>query len=50
MTHSAKGITAKDLALASKIEEVVSWQPGIEGKGLGGTPQEDMRFAYIKYD
>lgn len=50
MTHSAKGITAKDLALASKIEEVVSWQPGIEGKGLEGTPQEDMRFAYIKYD
>lgn len=50
VTHSAKGITAKDLALASKIEEVVAWQPGTEGKALEGTPQEDMRFAYIKYD
>lgn len=50
VTHSAKGITAKDLALAAKIEEVVTWQPGTEGKGLEGTPQEDMRFAYIKYD
>lgn len=50
MTHSAKGITAKDLALAMKIEEVVAWQPGSEGQGLDGTPREDMRFAYIKYD
>ena len=50
MTHSAKGITGKDLALASKIEEVVAWQPGTEGKGLEGTPCEDMRFACIKYD
>lgn len=50
MTHSAKGITAKDLALAQKIEEVVQWQPGSEGKGLEGTPQGDQRFAYIKYD
>jgi len=49
-THSAKGITGKDLALAAKIEEVVCWQPGNEGKGLEGTPQDDMRFAYIKYD
>lgn len=50
MTHSAKGITAKDLALASKIEDVVQWQPGSEGQGLEGTPQDDQRFAYIKYD
>ena len=50
VTHSAKGITAKDLELARKIEEVVSWQPGKEGKGLEGTPQGDLRFAYIKYD
>ena len=49
MTHSAKGITAKDLALASKIEQVVQWQPGGEGHGLEGTPQDDQRFAYIKY-
>ncbi|MGD9783791.1 MAG: 4a-hydroxytetrahydrobiopterin dehydratase [Hyphomicrobiaceae bacterium] len=50
VTHSAKGITDKDLALAAKIEDVVQWQPGKEGKGLEGTPGEDPRFAYIKYD
>ncbi|MEZ5900594.1 MAG: 4a-hydroxytetrahydrobiopterin dehydratase [Hyphomicrobiaceae bacterium] len=50
MTHSAKGITVKDLELACKIEDVVGWQPGKEGKGLEGTPEGDMRFAYIKYD
>lgn len=50
MTHTAKGITYKDLALAAKIEEVVGWQPGTEGKGLEGTPRDDQRFAYIKYD
>lgn len=50
MTHTAKGITPKDLALASKIEQVVCWQPGSEGGGLEGTPSTDQRFAYIKYD
>ena len=50
MTHTAKGITKKDLALARKIEDVVMWQPGLEGLGLEGTPQGDMRFAYVKYD
>jgi len=50
-THSAKGITDKDLYLAKKIEEVVGWQPGEEsGNSLEGTPQSDQRFAYIKYD
>jgi len=49
MTHTAKGITEKDFALAKKIEEVVHWQPGLEGGALEGTPT-DMRFAYIKYD
>jgi 4a-hydroxytetrahydrobiopterin dehydratase len=49
-THSAKGITDKDFALARKIEEVVQWQPGLEGGGLEGTPRDDQRFAYIKYD
>ena len=28
VTHSAKGITGKDLELAKKIEDVVHWQPG----------------------
>jgi 4a-hydroxytetrahydrobiopterin dehydratase len=50
MTHSAKGITDKDLSLAAKIEEVVQWQPGLEGGALEGTPSDDPRFRYIKYD
>ena len=50
MNHAAKGVTDKDFELAKKIEEVVSWQPGLLGGALEGTPQEDLRFAYIKYD
>ncbi len=50
MTHSAKGISDKDFALAKKIEEVVGWQPGKEGGPLEGTPSDDQRFRYIKYD
>jgi 4a-hydroxytetrahydrobiopterin dehydratase len=50
MTHSAKGITDKDFALATKIEEVIQWQPGREGGALEGTPADDQRFRYIKYD
>lgn len=50
MTHSAKGVTAKDFELAQKIENVVMWQPGsVEGSALEGTP-DDPRFKYIKYD
>ncbi|HEU5276162.1 MAG TPA: 4a-hydroxytetrahydrobiopterin dehydratase [Xanthobacteraceae bacterium] len=48
-THTAKGITDKDFALAKKIEEVVLWQPGKEGGPLEGTPA-DAGSAYIKYD
>jgi 4a-hydroxytetrahydrobiopterin dehydratase len=48
-THSANGITDKDFALASKIEEVVLWQPAKEGGALEGTPT-DPKFAYIKYE
>lgn len=46
-THSAKGITEKDFALAAKIEEVITWRPA---PPLEGTPEKDPRFAYIKYD
>jgi 4a-hydroxytetrahydrobiopterin dehydratase len=49
-THTAKGITDKDWALAKKIEDVIQWQPGKEGGALEGTPNEDVRFKYIKYD
>jgi 4a-hydroxytetrahydrobiopterin dehydratase len=50
VTHSAKGITDKDLELAKKIEEVIQWQPGMQGGALEGTPNEDARFKYLKYD
>jgi len=49
-THSARGITDKDFELAQKIEEVIQWQPGKQGGALEGTPNEDVRFKYIKYD
>ncbi len=49
-THDAKGITDKDFELAKKIEEVIGWQPGKEGSALEGTPNEDARFKYLKYD
>jgi len=48
--HQAKGITDKDFQLAKKIEDVVQWQPAKEGGALEGTPEKDLRFAYIKYD
>src|SRR5512141_1780060 len=50
MNHAAKGVTDKDFELAKKIEEVVHWQPALEGGPLEGTPPDDMRFAYIKHD
>lgn len=49
-THDAKGITDKDFELAKKIEEVVTWQPALEAGALTGTPNDDARFKYIKYD
>lgn len=50
VTHSAKGVTEKDFALARKIEEVVMWRPGLEeNTSLEGTP-DDPRFKYLKYD
>lgn len=49
-THSAKGITDKDFALAKKIEETVQWKPSEDSNGiLEGTP-DDPRFKYLKYD
>lgn len=49
-THDAKGITDKDFELASKIEQVIAWQPALDEGALTGTPNEDARFKYIKYD
>ncbi|WP_353092297.1 4a-hydroxytetrahydrobiopterin dehydratase [Methylibium sp.] len=51
VNHAAKGVTEKDFALARKIEEVVQWQPAKEeGAVLEGTPNDDARFKYLKYD
>lgn len=47
--HAAKGVTNKDFALASKIEQVVQWNPAQSEPDLDGVP-DDQRFAYIKYD
>ena len=49
-THSSKGVTERDFVLAKKIEDVVQWQPGREACVLEGTPGDDPRFRYIKYD
>ncbi|MCW5623778.1 MAG: 4a-hydroxytetrahydrobiopterin dehydratase [Burkholderiales bacterium] len=49
-SHDAKGITEKDFELARKIEDVVHWQPAKAGGALTGTPADDPRFRYIKYD
>lgn len=50
VTHSAKGITEKDLHLAKKIEQVVLWDAAAESDGVfTGTP-DDPRFKYIKHD
>ena len=43
-THSVRGITDLDFALAAKIDEVVGWQPG---PPFSGTPS-DPRHAYIQ--
>lgn len=49
-THAPRGITTRDFALARRIEEVVQWQPAREGGVLEGTPNDDERFRYIRYD
>jgi 4a-hydroxytetrahydrobiopterin dehydratase len=41
-THSAGGITGKDIALARKIEDVVLWRPEAGG-ALEGTPNKWVR-------
>jgi 4a-hydroxytetrahydrobiopterin dehydratase len=48
-THSPKGISDKDFAMAAKIEAVIGWQPAPEDGPFDGTPG-DPKFAYIKYD
>ena len=51
VNHAAKGVTDRDFALALKIDEVLLWQPGKEpDPALAGTPRDDPRFKYIKYE
>ena len=42
MTHSAGGITAKDMSLARRIEDAVLWRPAA-GEALTGTPNKFVR-------
>jgi 4a-hydroxytetrahydrobiopterin dehydratase len=44
MTHSAGGLTDKDLELARKIEDVTLWRPA-PGSALEGTPN---KFVFSK--
>lgn len=49
VTHSAKGVTERDFALAKKIEEVILWDAAQTSNGIfEGTPTDDQRFTYIK--
>ena len=42
-THSAGGITQKDLDLARRIEEVVLWRPAAEAEYPGGAARKFVR-------
>lgn len=42
VTHSAGGVTDKDLALARRIEDVALWRPE-PGGALAGTPNKWVR-------
>jgi 4a-hydroxytetrahydrobiopterin dehydratase len=48
-THESKGVTARDIELARKIEAVLGWRPGAEGGVLEGTP-DDPANAYLLPD
>lgn len=48
-THSAGAITARDLAVAAKIEDLLSWNPAGDDGALSGTPR-DPRHAYLLTD
>lgn len=45
-THSAGGVTAKDVSLARRIEQWVTWSPGVDDRGLEGLPAE-AHLAYV---
>ncbi len=48
-THDSGGVTERDLALAQRIEMLLTWRPAAEGGALEGIP-DDPRYAYILPD
>ncbi|MBX9738423.1 MAG: 4a-hydroxytetrahydrobiopterin dehydratase [Beijerinckiaceae bacterium] len=48
-THDAGGVTDRDMALASRIEDVVMWRPGLTGGPLESAPAGPA-YAYLHYD
>ena len=50
MSRSIKKGPFVDPKLAKKIEDTIQWDPSKENSSLEGTPKEDQRFSYIKYD
>lgn len=46
-THTARGVTDKDFALARKIEDLVCWRPEHEDGPLEGLPS-DPQYAYVR--
>ncbi|MDB5572327.1 MAG: 4a-hydroxytetrahydrobiopterin dehydratase [Hyphomicrobiales bacterium] len=48
-SHDADGVTARDLELARRIEDLATWRPGAEGGALEGTPA-DPQHAYLLDD
>lgn len=49
-SHDAGGITARDLALARRIEDLVVWQPGPEDNPLEGTPAGEVEARHVLPD
>ena len=45
-----KELRIKILNLQKKIEDTIQWDPSKDNGSLEGTPKEDQRFSYIKYD
>ncbi|MFO1418878.1 MAG: 4a-hydroxytetrahydrobiopterin dehydratase [Methylotetracoccus sp.] len=50
VTHSAKGVTDKDFALARKIEQFVQWDAADETGGLLPGSPDDPRYKYVRRD
>jgi len=48
-THDEGGITNKDIAMAKKIDELLSWNPKSDEKQFEGTPST-LEFHYLKND